>query len=220
MFLPYQEIFVWALFLSFISALVYRVFTKPGEMRQIKKDMKFYREKSKEAQQQKDLKKANEYVSEMMKLNQKQMRRTMKPMFITLGVFLVLISFITQAYGVVVETKAADDKTATGQFSSAGFSHALMVEKTNESAMKAVIDANDNGDFSDDAVYAAGDVVQIGKTSWTVSPQDLNRTKIDVAVKLPFTMPLFGWHELSWLIWYILVSLPSTFIFRKALGVE
>jgi uncharacterized membrane protein (DUF106 family) len=37
-------------------------------------------------------------------------------------------------------------------------------------------------------------------------------------VSLPFSLPFFG-NDFGWLAWYIIVSFPLSFIFRKALGV-
>jgi uncharacterized membrane protein (DUF106 family) len=36
---------------------------------------------------------------------------------------------------------------------------------------------------------------------------------------LPFTLPYFG-NDFGWLMWYILLSVPMSQVFRKALGVE
>lgn len=36
---------------------------------------------------------------------------------------------------------------------------------------------------------------------------------------LPFSLPFFG-NDLGWLMWYFLASLPTTYIFRKMLGVQ
>jgi len=218
MILPYQYIFIWSLVLSFIVSVVYRIFTKPHEIRQIKKDMKFYREKSKEAQKQKDLKKANEYMSEMMKLSQKQMRQTMKPMFITLGIVLILISFINQTYsGVIVNMQPADEKTSIGHFSYEGFNHSIKADKLNDSEIKVMIDVNDNGNF---VAYSKGDIARIGGASWAVTPEGMNVTVMQVAVVTPFAVPIAGWTYLNWLLWYILLSVPFTWIFRKMMGVE
>lgn len=221
MFLPYQEIFIWALIISFIISVIYRVFTKPGEIRQLKKDMKFYREKSKEAQKNKDTKKANEYMSEMMKLSQKQMKHNMKPMFITMGIVLVLLGFINNTYsGVVVETTRIDEVTSLGYFSYAGFNHSLRSEKLNETDIRVAIDTNDNNDFYDEKGYLRDEIAYIENTQWSVSPQDMNRTTMNIITKLPFTIPILNWEYLNWLGWYILVTLPFTWIFRKFLGVE
>jgi uncharacterized membrane protein (DUF106 family) len=217
---PYQDIFLWSMLLSFLISLIYRLFTKPGEIRQLKKDMKFYREKSNEARKQKDMKKANEYMSETMKLSQKQMRHTMKPMFITLGLVFIILGFVNQNYsGVVVETQAVDEKTSIGQFAYAGFNHSLKAEKIDD-AIKIMIDSNDNGDFSDETSYSKGELFTVGNSDWVAEPLSMNQTRMDIAVRMPFMVPFFGVDYLGWLFWYILVSLPATWIFRKALGVE
>ncbi len=217
-----MEIFIWALLISFIISVIYRVFTKPEEIRQLKKDMKFYRDKSKEAQKEKDMKKANEYMSEMMKLSQKQMKYNMKPMFITMGIILILLGFINTAYsGVSVETMQTGETSSMGHFSYAGFNHSLKSERLEEGDIRIVVDTNDNGDFSDEKGYLNGTIAYIENTNWLVSPnEDMNSTTMIMVTKLPFTIPLFGWTYLNWLGWYILVTLPFTWIFRKFLGVE
>jgi len=221
MFFPYQEILLWALGLSLAISVIYRVFTNPEEIRKLKEDMKFYREKSKEAQKNKDMKKANEYMSEMMKLSQKQMKLNMKPMFITMGVVLLILSSMGHTYGgVTVETTPAGDKVGMGYFSYSDFNYSLKTEKTGDGEIKVWIDLNGNGEFSDEEGYAKGDMFRAGGAYWVVHPESINRTWMDLAVKLPFTLPLLGWTYLNWLGWYILITLPATWIFRRMLGVE
>jgi len=221
MFLPYQGIFIWALAISFIISVIYRVFTKPSEIKQLKKDMKFYRDKSKEAQKKKDTKKSNEYMKEMMKLSQKQMKSTMKPMFITMGVVIILLGFMNTSYsGVIVGTSRTSDTVSMGYFSYGDFNHSLRSEKS-ESGITVTIDTNDNGDFSDDMGYSSEGFVLLDGTNWVALPaEDMNSTNMEIVTKLPFTLPVVGWTYLNWLGWYILVTLPGTWLFRKFLGVE
>ncbi len=221
MFLPHIEIFLWALLISFITSLIYRVFTKPEEIRQLKKDMNFYRKKSKEAQKNKDTKKANEYMGEMMKLSQKQMKHNMKPMFIMMGVVIIFLGFIHNSYSVVaVETSQFNEGASLGYFSYADFNHSLRSEKLNETDIRVVIDTNDNLDFSDERSYLRGEIAYIENVYWSVSPEDMNLTTMGILVKLPFTIPLLGWDYFNWLLWYVLATLPATWLFRKFLGVE
>ncbi len=44
-------------------------------------------------------------------------------------------------------------------------------------------------------------------------------TFADVVVMLPFGVPFFG-MELNWFWWYVVITLPTTIMFRKALGAE
>lgn len=210
MFLPHQDIFIWAIVLSFIITVVYRVFTKPGEIRKIKEEMKFYREKANEAQKRKDTKKSQEYLSEMMKASQKQFKMNMKPMFISMIVVIFLLGFVHQTYsGVVAET----NPNGIGYFSFMDFNHTLRIE--NE---KVTIDTNGNGDFSDETSYSEGEIAEIEKTYWQVFPEE-EKTSMYLLIRMPFPLPFMGYY-LNWLMWYILCTLPATWIFRKSLGVE
>jgi len=208
--LPHQDILIWAVVLSFIITVIYRVLTKPEEMRKLKEELKFYREKSNEAQKRKDTKKSQEYLSEMMKVSQKQFRMNMKPMFVSMFIVILLLGFIHQTYsGVVVET----NDNGIGYFSFAGFNHTLRVE--NE---KVSIDTNDNGEFSDDESYSKEDVAEIGDIHWHVFPEE-DKASMYILVRMPFPLPIFGYY-LNWLGWYIICTLPATWILRKLLGVE
>jgi len=42
---------------------------------------------------------------------------------------------------------------------------------------------------------------------------------ISPIVQLPFSLPFFG-NDFGWLMWYLIISIPLTQLFRKALGVE
>jgi len=211
MFLPHQDIFIWAIFLSLIITVIYRVFTKPEEIRKIKEEMKFYREKANEAQKRKDTKKSQEYLSEMMKASQKQFKSNMKPMFISMLVVIFLLGFIHQSYsGIVVET----NDNGIGYFAFMNFNYSLRIE--NE---RVTIDVNDNGDFSNEESYSEGGIAYIENIHWQVSPENEERTSMYLLIKLPFPLPFAGYY-LNWLMWYILCTLPATWIFRKFLGVE
>jgi len=55
---PVIELFLWSLLLAFITALLYRVLTKPNEMRRIKKEMAELKERSGRASKSGDTKQA------------------------------------------------------------------------------------------------------------------------------------------------------------------
>lgn len=150
--MPFQEILLWSLVLSFVLALLYRVLTKPEEIRQLKEDLKDHRVKMKETQKGGDKEEINKALSEMMKMNQKQLKSNMKPMLASLILFLVVLNWMGAAF-------------------------------------------------------------------------------VDVVISLPFPIVLPTWElagipfvaiamNIDWFWWYIIVTLPFTFVFRKLLGVE
>ena len=137
--LPFQEVLVASAGLSLIMSVIYRVLISPEEMRKIKREMEFYREKIKQAQKSGNKADVNKYTNDMLKISSKQMSKTMKPMFASMIIFFIALSWLGAAYG-------------------------------------------------------------------------------DVTVRLPFA--IFGFTELNWFWWYVIVTFPCTILFRKVLGVE
>ena len=41
----------------------------------------------------------------------------------------------------------------------------------------------------------------------------------ELSIPLPFTIPFLG-SSIGWFWWYLIITLPSTFMFRKVLGVD
>ncbi|MCD6591221.1 MAG: DUF106 domain-containing protein [Candidatus Aenigmarchaeota archaeon] len=102
MFQPYQDVFLWALVISFVLQASYRFLGDQKAIRQLKEDMKFYKDKAKEAQKAGDVKKSQEYLNEMMKLSQKQFSLNMKPMMISLVLVMIILGFVSQTYAETV----------------------------------------------------------------------------------------------------------------------
>ncbi len=96
--LPYQEIFVLSVALSLITTLGSRFLANQNDLKKAKKDMEFYRNKSTRAQKSGDLKKMNEYTSEMMKASSKQLRLNMKPMMFSFLIVILAASWFAATY--------------------------------------------------------------------------------------------------------------------------
>ena len=96
--LPFEEVLVISLLLSLMIAVIYRLLTKPGEIRKTRKDISFYSNKMKEAQKSGNKAEADKYMSEMLKANQKVFKENMKPMFVTMIIFIVVLGVLKQAY--------------------------------------------------------------------------------------------------------------------------
>ena len=146
---PLQEILLISIGLSVFSAILYRVLTKPEEVKRVKEEVKGFREKIKEAQKAGKNDEASKLMSEMMKANQKQLKGNMKPMFVSMIVFIATIAFLRETYATFI-------------------------------------------------------------------------------LNLPVAIPLLSYSfpfiiirdTIGWFWWYILITIPLTFAFRKFLGVE
>ena len=96
--LQFQEVFLISLRLSFVLAVLYRVLTKPAEMRRIKEDMKFLKEKVSSAQRAGNTEEAKRYSSDMMKASSQQFKASMKPMFASMIIFFFCLGWINTTY--------------------------------------------------------------------------------------------------------------------------
>jgi uncharacterized membrane protein (DUF106 family) len=99
--LPYQEIFVWSVGLSFIMTLASRFLANQREIKKARKDMEFYRSKATQAQKSGDVKKMNEYTGKMMKASSSQFRLNMKPMMLSFLIVIIAASWFAANYGTV-----------------------------------------------------------------------------------------------------------------------
>jgi uncharacterized membrane protein (DUF106 family) len=228
---PFLSITLISIALSLLIAVIYRLLTKPGAIRKSKEDMKFYKAKMAEAQKAGDRQKSNEYASEMLRSSQLQFRHTMKPMMVTMLVFFLLLGWLNSTYGGIT---ADLGKNPNATFSYAGVTHKIQyykVEGNGSVTMRAGIDLNDDGMFSNDEIFDQGAVFTYKETFWRVGPvvegffifggaPKENTVHFEMLIaKAPFAIPLIGSY-LSWFWWYVLLSIPATMLFRKMLGVE
>jgi len=92
------EIMLWTIGLSFVLAIVYRLLTKPEEIRRIKANMKEIQAKVKHAQKSGDTQQVSALTSEMLKGSQQQFTQNMKPMMVSMLIFFVFIGFLRAQY--------------------------------------------------------------------------------------------------------------------------
>jgi uncharacterized membrane protein (DUF106 family) len=227
---PFMGITLISIALSLLISVIYRVLTKPDEVRKAKEDMKFYKNKMSEAQKAGDKEKANEYAGEMMRASQTQMKHSMKPMMATMLIFFLLLGWLNSNYG-GVSANLGEDPDAT--FGYAGEEHKIRYEKVaGESGpgFTVGVDFDDDGLFSQDETFDRGEVFLYKGAFWRANPAMegffIFATEKEDAVhfemlvtRLPFALPFLGYY-LTWFWWYIFISLPATIVFRKMLGVE
>lgn len=136
----YQEVLIISLVLSLIMVLLTKVLTNQEEIKKAKREMKFYQDKIKKAQKSGDKDTVSKLSNDMLKASSKQMKQSMKPMFVSLIIFVIALGWLAGSYG-------------------------------------------------------------------------------ELLVGMPITLPFLG-NQLNWFWWYLIIVLPTSFIFRKMLGVE
>jgi len=85
----------------FITSLIYKFMINKNEIREVKEKQREKQEKIKELQKT-NPKEANQVMNEMLKLSQKQMKMTLKPMMVSLLLFLVVLPFLPNLFPGVV----------------------------------------------------------------------------------------------------------------------
>ena len=227
---PFVSLTLVSLGLSLMISIIYRVLTKPEEVRKVKTDMKFYKDKMSKAQKEGDKEAAAKYAGEMMKASQAQMKHSMKPMMATMLIFLLLLGWLhTNFGGVVADIGTNPDAT----FSYGAAEHKILYEAPGddgEPAMRAGVDFNDDGQFDQDEIFEQDEIFPYQGAYWRPRPvmegfffamtekPDAVHFEMLVA-QMPFSLPFLGSY-LSWFWWYLFISIPATIVFRKLLGVE
>ena len=95
---PFIELLLWSTLLALITALLYRLLTKPSEMRRIKAEMNDLKERSGKAQKAGDAKEASRLMSEMMKANSAVFRMNMKPMMASMLLFILVLGWLAARF--------------------------------------------------------------------------------------------------------------------------
>ncbi len=211
--LPYQEILLIALGLSILSALVSKFLANQKELKKAKKDMEFFKSKMSEAKKAGNLKKVNEYSSEMLKASQRQFRHNMRPMLFSLIIFILAIGWIGALYGDVTVPLSGNQ---TLEFAYRGAVHKVQFESTTNVTK---VDLNLDGQFSQDETFAQGSTFMFEGMDWKVNAVPGDKIQFHAIVaKSPLSIPFIG-SELSWFWWYLIIIFPGSMIFRKLLDV-
>ena len=97
-------ILIYTLVLSLIVAMLYKLLTNQDEMKKIKEEMNYFKERSDQARKDGDMAKMNQYTSDMLKMSSKQFKQTMKPMFASMFIFIIVLGWLGATFGEVLIT--------------------------------------------------------------------------------------------------------------------
>lgn len=241
-----QPILVYPLFLLEIGIAVLitlavtlfsKRFVNQEQLRSLKEQQKALREKQKELQKT-NPEKLSEITNEILKLSNKQMSLNMRTTIITLIVVMAILpwlsyissvpttSFVVNQENVYFATFDdsifhANSKTAYFQinnFTKEGDKSCFLFSCSQ--VYNYTFDLNKDGDsiFEIKGLKAGDNVTLIN--NWVIGGVKGDKVYLGlISVNLPFYLPYFG-YKFGWLMWYIVLSFPLSFLFRKMLGVE
>jgi len=102
---PIIAIFIIGASISIFMSLVNKKVLSGERAKEVKKNMQDVRAKMLDAQKSGDTKKMNEYLKELMKINSEYMKFMLKPMIVSIILFILIIPIVRERYtGEVVAT--------------------------------------------------------------------------------------------------------------------
>lgn len=209
-----------SLIISFIFSALYLVFVDQQKMKRIKSEIKEAQEKMKKAQKSGNDKEIKALFSNSMKSQNEMMRLTLKPIIVSMLLFFLVIPWMYTNYG-DVSAKIVDSKGI--------LVYGTLSENISVTNSTFRFTAN-----TDSKIYDIGNKIEFARKTWGTSynpdargfferwrnvPVYGTLTLENVRFKLPFHFPGIG-DRVGWLGLYIIISIPSTMLFRKILGVD
>jgi len=192
---------------NFVLSALYKFTTDQEELKKINEELKKINEEFKEAQKNKNQKEIMKLQGRMLEINNKKMKSSMKTMMISFLIIIpIFLYLLPNLYGDVTVNL---NESLEGVINYQGTEMNVHVE---EEPFLISIDGEKKH---------ADDIIQLKGDEFTVKEFDKDKKLLllkRVAVNLPFPLPIWGSH-IGWLGWYILISIPFTTLFRKALGV-
>ncbi len=215
-----SAISVVSLLISFTFSVLYLVLVDQQKMKRIKAEIREAQEKMKSTKKSGNDKEIKALFSNSMKLQNEMMRLTLKPIIVSMLLFFLVIPWMYSNYG-DVSAKIIDGK---GEIVYGTIKQNVSVSNNSFHYL----------DSPDSKTYTIGDKVEFAGKTWDASYKPDARgyfekfrnvpvygtlTLENVRFKLPFHFPGIG-DRVGWLGLYIIISIPSTMLFRKILGVD
>ena len=196
---PALSVFIFSALVITLINVLQKVLVKQHEAKQIKERLQSLNAEIKQAQKEDNKQKVNDLFSEIMRENNKLMSMSMKPMMASLVIVAVFLPWIASAYG-DLEISLEDGKIE-------------IHEETYE------ISRNGGELLVGDVKCTLPCRESIGGSDWSIISNGNKIKFLRIVALLPIGLPLVG-HELGWLGWYFLSSIPIVILIRKALKIS
>ncbi|MFB6193194.1 MAG: EMC3/TMCO1 family protein [Candidatus Nanohaloarchaea archaeon] len=211
---PYVSMLFFSACLAGLFSIIYWILLDIEKADEIKEKMNTHQEKMKKAQKENDSETAREHMSKSMKLNQKFMMLNFKPMIGTMIFVAFMFPWLGQTYAPSIVMQPSNNVSDTTLYTG-------QLEYANKNTR--VILQNNTLEI-DNKTAEVGQTIQALGVKWDVksieSVNSQKKVRLDANfATLPVSIPLAG-STVNWLMFYILVTMPLTYSFRKALGIQ
>ncbi|QKQ98856.1 DUF106 domain-containing protein [Candidatus Nanohaloarchaea archaeon] len=212
---PYVSLFFFSACLAGLFSIIYWILLDIEKADEIKDKMSTHQEKMKEAQKEDDTEKARKHMSKSMKLNQKFMMLNFKPMIGTMIFVAFMFPWLGHTYTPSVALDPANNDTNTS----------LYTGTLDYANREAEVFYYNNTVEIDNRTAEIGQTIHALGVRWDVRGVDMANSRptalhLDANfANMPFGIPFAG-NTMNWLLFYIIITMPLTYIFRSALGIQ
>ncbi len=203
------DILIFSLILSLILTLLTKFLTNQKEVKATKQKVASFKTQIKEARKSGNSEEIKRLSNEMFKASKGQFKYSTKSMFVSMIVVLIAFSWLQSNYDKITvnfpqQTNATN--SAEGVFKYKGENHTV------ETGVGQEV-------YVDKKLYKLSEFIPIDDVYLKPS-MDAGKPIFTIhAAKAPYEIPYIGSY-LSWFWLYLLITFPSTLIFRKLLDVE
>lgn len=183
--MPAVAIFIFSLIVVLIINLCYKFLINQNKIKLLKKRIKDLNKKVK-----KDKENVQKYLTEIIQLNNKLMAMTIKPMFISMILILLILPGLSSFYGNIK------------------FKESVNIEGYQIVKENNIIKINNKS-------CTLPCRIKIGNFHWNIYENELER----VSAFSPIMLPIIG-DDFGWFSWYILCTFMLMLITKKLMGIE
>ena len=204
---PYISLAFFSLCLALLFSIIYYIFLDIEEADRIKEKISERQEQMKESDA--DPGENWDEMKETLKLNQEFMMLNLKPMLVTVVFVGLFFPWLGSTYSPQIDLEETGDGLS-GQLTYAGSSVPFTANTSSGTLLM------------EERELETGDTIEFSGIDWALKSVDAEANSVKFSarfVNLPFSIPLAG-TALNWLGLYFLMIMPSTYVFRKALGVQ
>ncbi|RLG15648.1 MAG: hypothetical protein DRN71_00830 [Candidatus Nanohalarchaeota archaeon] len=210
---PIYAIATISIFISFLLSISYKLLVNQNKVKYIRTELKELKTKMNAAKKKGKEKELKTLFDKSLKLNNQQLMLNMKPLIASMVLISLFLPWLSHAYG-DINAKLEDNK---GIYEYKDIKENFTITQNTEATITFENPKLDT--VEDGAEIKIGDrthIIEIKKKD-----EKINSVKFKgFRANLPFTLPIFNKNTVGWLGLYIIISMPTTFLFRKILNVQ
>ncbi len=210
---PIYAIAAISTFISLLLSICYKLLVNQNKVKYIRTELKELKTKMNAAKKKGKDKELKTLFDKSLKLNNQQLMLNMKPLIASMVLITLFLPWLSHAYGDIT-VNLEDNK---GIYTYKDIKENFTITQDTETTI--TFENPELGTLKEGAEINIGDrthIIEIKKKDDKIDKVTFNSFRAN----LPFTIPIFNKSTVGWLGLYIIISMPTTFLFRKILNVQ